>query len=221
MKNKLIKGLKSIETRKRFMLGGISLILVILLGVGINIGNTTKVNHLNSISENSSVNQAIELTTNTETFSVPTDNLSIQYRYQNNYKDIDIINNGSVIASLTQKGNEYYITGEMFGHTHKFKDYTKAVNFFYELYSSLCLSDSGVQGDNENQPVQINFVYQNNFHNIKITQDGQTIATLTQTGKNQFEVKGSMLQHIHKFNNEENADNFLYDIYGSMSLSLS
>ena len=110
MKNTLIKGLKSIKTRKRFMLGGLSLILVILLGVGINIGNTTKVNHLNSISENSSVNQAIELTTNTETFSVPTDNLSIQYRYQNNYKDIDIINNGSVIASLTQKGNEYYIT---------------------------------------------------------------------------------------------------------------
>lgn len=86
MKNTLIKGLKSIKTRKRFMLGGLSLILVILLGVGINIGNTTKVNHLNSISENSSVNQAIELTTNTETFSVPTDNLSIQYRYQNNYK---------------------------------------------------------------------------------------------------------------------------------------
>lgn len=220
MKNNLIKGLKTIKTRKRFMLGGLSLILVILLGVGINMTNTTKDNHFNSISENSKVNQVIELTTS-QTTSLPADNLSMQYRYQNNYKDIDIINNGSVIASLRQNGNEYDITGEMFGHTHRFKNYTKAINFFYELYSTMCLSDSGVQGDNENQPVQINFIYQNNIHDIKITQDGQVIATLIQTGKNEFEVTGNMLQHVHKFNNEENADNFLYDIYGSMSLSLS
>lgn len=220
MKNNLIKGLKTIKTRKRFMLGGLSLILVILLGVGINMTNTTKDNHFNSISENSKVNQVIELTTS-QTTSLPADNLSMQYRYQNNYKDIDIINNGSVIASLRQNGNEYDITGEMFGHTHRFKNYTKAINFFYELYSTMCLSDSGVQGDNENQPVQINFIYQNNIHDIKITQDGQVIATLIQTGKNEFEVNGIMLQYTHKFNNEENADTFLYDIYGSMSLSLS